>query len=281
MNLTLTLTTHIPQPLPTIKPANAQFGIGKKKNTGGTFEERNQLAKDKATGLDSANLLDDLANMDPEEMMKLYQESLNDPATQQMMDQYKSAFAELSNMDPELLKEQITENLSKLSSPDILDMVLESQDEVLDSMLEQGLITKEQYLQYKADPEAFRQEMSNSFAEMGKILSDPEALNAALDMMSGMSNVLGDPSAAMKSITDAFDAQLGDDDKIEEARLQLLMDPSSAGNPALAALFDNDDMKEVLNDPIKFREQVKKGQDMIKQMGAGGAGVGGANYGEL
>ena len=241
----------------------------------------NQLATDRAGGLDGANMMEQLAGMDPEEMMKMMQESMNDPATKEYMEQLGAGMGdvmkELANMDPETMKKQIQDNLAQMASPDILDSVLQNKDEVLDSLLAQGLVTPEQVAEFKANPALFEESMATAFSEMNNILSDPKALDAALEMMSGMANVLGDPSAAMKSITEAFDAELGDDDKIEEARLQLLADPNAAGNPGLAALFENEDMIGVLQDPVKFREQVKKGQEMIKGMGAGG----GASMGEL
>lgn len=165
-----------------------------------------------------------------------------------------------------------------MSSPEILNSVLENKDEVIDTLLQQGLLTAEQAQEYKENPVAFQDQMASAFDEMNKILSDPEALDTALQMMSGMADVLGNPTDALKSIAEAFQTELGDDDKIEEARLQLLADPSAAGNPALASLFQNDDMKDILQDPIKFREQVKKGQEMIAGMNQEGAG---ANYGEL
>lgn len=262
-----------------LSPVSAQFGVPQKKK-GGTFEEMNQLAKDKMAGLDGANLMEELANMDPDEMMKIYKDAMNDPSTKQYMEQFGDGMAEVmeqfSKMDPETMKAQIQDNLSKLSSPDILDLVLESKDEVIDSLLDQGLITHEQAEEYKNNPELFQKEMSASFEEMNKLLSDPDALNMAMDMMSGMGDVLSNPTEALKKISDAFESELGDDDKIEEARLQLLADPKAAGNPALSALFENQDMQEILSDPIKFREQVKKGQEMIKETGTGGA-----KYGEL
>lgn len=262
-----------------LSPVSAQFGVPQKKK-GGTFEEMNQLAKDKMAGLDGANLMEELANMDPDEMMKIYKDAMNDPSTRQYMEQFGEGMAEVmeqfSKMDPETMKAQIQDNLSKLSSPDILDLVLESKDEVIDSLLDQGLLSHEQAEEYRNNPELFQKEMSASFEEMNKLLSDPDALNMAMDMMAGMGDVLSNPTEAMKKISDAFESELGDDDKIEEARLQLLADPKTAGNPALSALFENQDMKEILSDPIKFREQVKKGQEMIK-----GTATGGAKYGEL
>mmetsp|Transcript_6354 Transcript_6354/g.7865 ORF Transcript_6354/g.7865 Transcript_6354/m.7865 type:complete len:281 (-) Transcript_6354:88-930(-) len=262
-------------------PINAQFGIPQKKK-GGTFEEMNQMAKDQMAGLDSANLMDELANMDPDEMMKMIQESMNDPATMQYLEQFGAGMGDvmekIAKMNPEEMKKQIQDNLSQMSSPDILNSVLENSDEVLESLLQQGLITEEQATEYKENPAAFQEQMSSAFDEMNKILQDPAALDAALEMMSGMADILGDPSAALKSIGEAFTSQLGSDDKIEEARLQLLADPSAAGNPALASLFENKDMIDILQDPVKFREQVKKGQEMIS--GLGGADES-AKYGEL
>lgn len=268
-----------------LSPVSAQFGVGKRPKGGGTFEEMNQLAQDKMGGLDGANLMDELANMDPDEMMKMIQESMNDPETMKYMEQFGAGMGDvmeqLANMDPEVMKKQIQDNLAQMSSPEILNSVLENKDEVLDSLLEQGLITPEQVEEYRTNPAAFQEQMASAFDEMNKILADPEALDAALEMMSGMANVLGDPSSAMKAISEAFDAELGNDDKIEEARLQLLSDPSAAGNPALAALFENEDMIDIMQDPVKFREQVKKGQEMIAGMGGAGAGLDGAGYGEL
>jgi len=66
----------------------------------------------------------------------------------------------------------------------------------------------------------------------------------------------------MNQIADLFSKELGDDDKIEEARLKLLEDPENAGE-ALASMFQNDEMKDILHDPIKWRESVKKGQGML------------------
>lgn len=262
-----------------LSPISAQFGVPQKKK-GGTFEEMNQLAKDKLAGLDGANLMEEIANMDPNEMMKAYKDAMNDPASRQYMEQFGDGMAEVmekfAKMDPEEMKAQLQDNLSKLSSPDILDLVLESSDEVIESLLEQQLITPEQAEEYKNNPDLFKKEMSASFDEMNKMLSDPDALNMAMDMMKGMEDVLSNPTEALKQISEALESELGDDDKIEQARLQLLADPTAAGNPALSALFENQDMQAILSDPIKFREQVKKGQEMIK-----GAGTGGAKYGEL
>jgi len=262
-------------------PVSAQFGVGKKK--GGSFEELNEQAKGMAAGVgggmgDMGSIMDQMANMDPDQMMAMMQESMNDPATKQYLEQMgagmEDVMAQLSNMDPAEMMQTITDNLSQMASPETLNSVLEQKDEVLESLLTQGLITEEQMVEFQNDPAAFQEQMSKAFDEMNKILSDPEALSAAMQMMSGMADAMSDPGAAMEKLAEAFSAELGDDDKIEEARLQLLADPEAAGNPAMAALFQNQDMLEILQDPIKWREQVKKGQEMLTGGGFGaGAGI--------
>lgn len=259
-------------------PASAQFGMGRKKQ-GGTFQELQEQAQ-KGMAAGGGNPMDQLANMDPDEMMKLIQEGMNDPATKQYMEQFGQGMAQvleqLSSMDPEEMKRQITDNLQQISSPEILNSVLDQQDEVLQSLLMQGLITEEQMLEFQNDPSKFQEQMAQAFDQMSKVLSDPQALDAAMQMMTGMADLMSNPEGAMKKLADAFNSELGDDSKIEEARLQLLADPSAAGNPAMAALFENEDMLEILKDPVKWRDQVRKGQEML----TGGVGAG-AGMGEL
>lgn len=254
-------------------PVSAQFGMGKKK--GGTFEELNEQAKGMANGGD---MMEQFANMNPDDMMKMLEESMNDPATKEYLEQFgagmEDVMAQLASMDPEEMMQQITENLSQMSSPDTFNSILEQQDEVLESLLMQGLITEEQMVEFQNDPAKFKEQMAQAFDQMNQILSDPEALSSAMQMMSGMADVMKDPEGAMGKLAEALTSTLGDDDKIEEARLQLLADPAAAGNPAMAALFENQDMLEILQDPIKWREQVKKGQEMLTGGGFGaGAGI--------
>eukprot|EP01083_Nonionella_stella_P266182 900794_1 len=130
--------------------------------------------------------------------------------------------AQLASMNPDELMAQITENLSQMASPDTLDSVLEKQDEVLESLLMQGLITEEQMVEFQNDPAKFKEQMSQAFEQMNQILSDPDALSSAMQMMSGMADVMANPEGAMQKLAEAFTSELGDDDKIEEARLQLL-----------------------------------------------------------
>lgn len=264
-------------------PVAAQFGVGGGNRKAATFEEQREQAQQQMAGM-GGDMMDQLANLDPGEMMKMLQESMNDPATMDYLNQFgegmQDVMDQLSQMSPDQLMANLQENLAQMSSPDILDSVLEQKDEVLSSLLEQGLITPEQAADYESNPEKFQQEMASAFDQMNELLSDPKALEAAMGMMTGMSDLLNNPEGAMGQMADAFNDALGDDEKIEEARLQLLADPGAAGNPALASLFQSEDMLDILSDPIKFRDEVKKGKEMLSGLG-GGAGGFGAGIGEL
>ena len=252
----------------------AQFGVANKKK-GSTFEELNELAKGQ---LGDNNLMDELANLSEEDIQKMIQETMNDPELMRTMEQVNSGVSqvmeELNKMSPDELKQHMTEGLAQLTSPDMVETIMGNKDEVLKSLAEQGLVTAEKIAEYEADPAKFEEEMANAFAEMKKIFENPETLDAATKMMEGFTNILKNPEEAMKNMAQTFSEELGDDDKIEEARLQLLADPDKAGNPALASMFQNEEMKEILNDPVKWREQVKKGQDMLLGGDGTGAGMG-------
>jgi len=260
-------------------PACAQFGMGKKKQDD-SFQQL-QAQVQEAGGADA---MEQFANMDPDAMMNMIQESMNDPATMKYLEQFGAGMGDvmqqLAAMDPETMKQQITENLAQMASPDTLNTVLEQQDEVLESLLMQGLITEEQMIEFQNDPTKFEEQMAQAFEEMNKMLSDPNALEAAMEMMGGMADMMQDPEGAMNKLALAFNSELGDDAKIEEARLQLLADPTATGNPAFASMFENQDMLELLQDPVKWREQVRKGQEMLTGAGSGVAGLGNA-MGEL
>lgn len=240
---------------------------------GGTFQELKEQAEKGGVGAMNADMMADLAKMDSNELMNMIKESMNDPATMEYMEQFGQGMAEameqLASMDPDEMKKQITDNLAAMTSPETLNSVLDQSDEVLESLLMQGLITEEQMVEFQNDPKKFQEQMTEAFAEMNKILSDPEALDAAMQMMSGMADLMANPEDAMAKLAGALSAELDDDDKIEAARLQLLADPNAAGNPAMASLFQNEEMAEVMKDPVKWREHVKKGQRMMA-----GAGVG-------
>jgi len=258
-------------------PVLSQFGVPRS----GSFEELNEMAKDQMGGGSMA----DLANLDYDELMKMVQETMQDPSMMEYIDGLSSGMGEameqLSKMSPEEIQMQMKDNLQAMSSPDMLNSVLDQKEDVLNSLSDQGLITEEQKEEFLNDPEKFQETMAEAFGEMSKILSDPEAIDAVTKVMKGVSDIMKDPNEALSQLAQAFSEGLDDDDKIEEARQQLIADPENAGNPMLASLFEDDEMQEILRDPVKWREQVKKGQDMLTELGNDAAVTTGAGTGEL
>lgn len=57
------------------------------------------------------DVMGELANMDPDEMMRMVQESMNDPATMQYLEQFGAGMGDvmqqLASMSPEEMKQQI------------------------------------------------------------------------------------------------------------------------------------------------------------------------------
>lgn len=123
--------------------------------------------------------------------------------------------------------------------------------------------------------------MKGAFNQMQQVFSDPEMVSAATEMMKGMADVMQNPEEAMKGLAASMQGALDDDDKIEEARLQILKDPNAAGNPMLAELFKNEEMKEILYDSAKWKAAVKEGQGMLLNDAVLGGDGGGARVGEL
>jgi len=262
-------------------PVLSQFGINKKQGGGGSsFEELAEIAKDNMNGdggiPDMEQLMGMLGDVDMDDLKKMVAESLENPEFMKVMEQMQGGLGgvlgELDKLDPSALKNKMAEGLEQLTSPGMIDTILGQKEDVLATLKAQGLVTDEQIAEYEANPEKFDEEMSKAFAEMQKVFSDPETLDAAAKLMGGFSDALQNPEKAMNQIADLFSKELGDDDKIEEARLKLLEDPENAGE-ALASMFQNDEMKDILHDPIKWRESVKKGQGMLLD-NQGAAGIG-------
>lgn len=269
-------------------PAAAQFGVPKKKQ-GGSFEELNEAAKKQQQDGGAGMNLDALAGMDPSAMQKMMEEAMADPALREQMEAMNAnigdAMEQLSKMSPEELQKQMMEGLQQLTSGDIMDSIIGKKDEVLETLAAQGLVPADKIEEYRANPEKFEEEMKDAFSQMQKVFEDPEMLSAATEMMKGMGDVMQNPEMAMKEMLGAnkglLEEFLGDDTKIEEARLELLKNPDQAGNPLLAELFKGEDIKEILYDSEKWKAAVKEGQEML--LGGGAAGGAGANarVGEL
>lgn len=268
-------------------PSTAQFGIAGNKRKGGaaSFEELNKLAAERAEGGAAGgmagleDMLGDLGGMDlgalmegldPNTLQDLIAEGMKDPAVQEMMAGMQGAMDELLNMDSEQLKAQMAEAMNMLTSMDMQQNILDQQDEVLKMMEAQGTATPEEIAEYRANPEKFAEKMSEAFGQMKEIFSDPQALDEVVSMMKGFGELMNDPKGAMSKLGSVLQDALADDEKIEEARLQLLSDPSAAG----VANFDSAEMQEILRDPVKWRKSVKEGQRMMMGGGNGGVGMG-------
>lgn len=286
-------------------PASAQFGVGANNRRKGavSFEELNKMAADRMetenkvgavvsvgggmdgmlgdldlNGMDLGALMKD---MDPSALQELVQEGMKDPQLQEMFSGMQGAMDELLAMDSEQLKVQMEEAMSMLTSTDIQDNILGQKDEVLAMMEAQGTATPEEIAEYRANPAKFEEDMSKAFGQMKELFNDPEAMDEVVQMMKGFGNIMKDPAAAMSKLGGVLQDGLADDDKIEEARLQLLNDPSVAGNKAVSDMFGTEEMQDILNDPEKWKKSVKEGQKMLlgnvkdeKDENVGGVGMG-------
>jgi DNA repair ATPase RecN len=190
----------------------------------------------------------------------------------------QGAMEELMNMDSEQLKAQMQEAMQMLTSDDIQQNILAQKEEVLAMMEAQGTASPEEIAEYRADPKKFEQAMSEAFGQMKEIFNDPKNVETVTQMMQGVGAIMKDPAAAMSKLGEVLKDSLSNDDKIEEARLQLLSDPEIAGNKAINDMFGTEEMKEILNDPVKWRKSVKEGQ---KMMFGGDGKAGGIGMGEL
>lgn len=273
----------------------AQFGVGNRRTkVAASFEELNKMAaermaaEEKASSADLGAGLESLVgdmdigellkDLDPNTFQELVMEGMKDPAIQEMFSGMQGAMDELLNMDSDQLKAQMEEAMSMLTSLDMQQNILGQKEEVLAMMEAQGTATAEEIAEYRANPKKFEAEMTKAFGQMKEMFSDPKAMDQVVQMMKGFGEIMKDPMAAMSKLGGVLQDALADDDKIEEARLQVLNDPSVAGNKAVSDMFGTQEMKEILNDPVKWKKSVKEGQRMLmgddKDGKAGGLGMG-------
>eukprot|EP00594_Rhizosolenia_setigera_P006156 CAMPEP_0178951618 /NCGR_PEP_ID=MMETSP0789-20121207/7332_1 /TAXON_ID=3005 /ORGANISM="Rhizosolenia setigera, Strain CCMP 1694" /LENGTH=279 /DNA_ID=CAMNT_0020632523 /DNA_START=79 /DNA_END=918 /DNA_ORIENTATION=+ len=253
-----------------LEPAVSQFGVSKKKR-GTSFQEMEAAAAEvyENGGMD-LGAFGDFGDMDPKELEELIQSAMNDPEMMEMMSQINNnvegAMEELANLTPEQLTAQMEEAMKFISSEEYLQSVLGNKEDVLKNLAESGMVDAETLKEYEANPEKLEQDLKEAMTQMQELFSDPEALESATQMATQMADFMKDPDAlanTMKEFSAQMQADLSDDDKIEEARLQLLSNPDLAGDPSLAHLFESEEMKEILKDPVKWRESVKQGQAMM------------------
>mmetsp|Transcript_33103 Transcript_33103/g.63540 ORF Transcript_33103/g.63540 Transcript_33103/m.63540 type:complete len:301 (-) Transcript_33103:118-1020(-) len=273
-------------------PTSAQFGVGANRRKGAaSFEELNKMAAERMeaeqAGGELESLMGDLGDMDlgalmkdldPNTLQDLVKEGMKDPQIQEMFAGMQGAMDELLNMDTDQLKAQMEEAMSLLTSMDMQENILSQKEEVLAMMEAQGTASPEEIAEFRANPEKFEAEMTKAFGQMKEMFNDPKAMDTVVQMMKGFGNIMKDPAAAMSKLGGVLQDALADDEKIEEARLQLLNDPSVAGNKAVSDMFGSEEMQEILNDPVKWKKSVKEGQRMLMGEGddaqAGGSGMG-------
>ena len=186
----------------------------------------------------------------------------------------QGAMQELMNMDADQLKAQMEEAMNMLTSVDMQQNILDQKEEVLAMMEAQGTATPEEIAEYRANPAKFQEAMPEAFGQMKEIFADPKNMDTVVQMMKGFGGIMQDPQAAMSKLGGVLQDALADDDKIEEARLQLLRDPNIAGNKAVSDMFGSEEMQEILKDPVKWRQSVKEGQKMLMGDGDGKGGIG-------
>ena len=189
----------------------------------------------------------------------------------------QGAMKELLNMDPDQLKAQMEQAMEMLTSADMQQNIVSQKEEVLAMMEAQGTATPKEIAEFRADPAKFEEAMTKAFGQMKEIFSDPQAMDTVVQMMQGFGAIMKDPQAALSKLGGVLQEALADDDKIEEARLQLLNDPSVAGNNVLSDMFGTEEMQAILNDPVKWRKSVKEGQKMLSEENDGplsGLGMG-------
>lgn len=177
----------------------------------------------------------------------------------------QGAMKELLNMDPDQLKAQMEQAMEMLTSADMQQNIVSQKEQVLAMMEAQGTATPEEIAEFRADPAKFEEAMTKAFGQMKEIFSDPQAMDTVVQMMQGFGAIMKDPQAALSKLGGVLQEALADDDKIEEARLQLLNDPSVAGNNVLSDMFGTEEMQAILNDPVKWRKSVKEGQKMLSE----------------
>lgn len=252
-------------------PCASQFGIAQNKR-GTTFEDLNEAAKDEVA-VDPMGNLGNLADMglgDMGDLSKMMEDMMKDPAMANLLNDANTdvagALEELKKLSPDQFASQMQQAMSYLTSDDMLDKVLGNKDAVLKNLESSGLVDQKTLEEMAANPDKLEADMKAAFGQMQDMFTDPEALETVANIAKGITDVLKNPDKlveAMKTMSNDIFKELADDDKIEEARLQLLDQPDLAGNPILASLYESEEMKEILKDPVKWRETVKKGQGML------------------
>lgn len=262
----------------------AQFGVaGKNKQKATTFEEANELAKERFDGVDVdamgnivgnlENALGNVGDLGLGDLSKYFEDAMNNPEMMKMMQEMGAGMEDmmsaLQDLTPEQLADQMKQAMDMMTSGNIFDGLADNMDEVVKNLEQTGMIPKEKLEEFKSNPQKFIDDVNEAMSQLGEVFSDPSTIEAASKIAKSFSEaalnpegLLNEINEAMAELSETLSSELSDDVKIEEARLQLLANPELAGG-ALSSVFSSEEMKEILNDPAKWKESVKKGQGML------------------
>jgi hypothetical protein len=255
-----------------LNACSAQFGVsGKVKQK--TFEEANNEATEKYAGMDigaggdMAEALGELGNFDMGQWSEMINEMMGDPETMKAFEGIQDAMKNMANTPAEDI---IKNAVDMLSNGSILDGLGDNMDEILANLETTGMIPKEKLDEYRVNPDALKEDIGEAMGAMGDLFKDPGLMQSATKIIEGMQEAVNNPEKMVEQInkmaaqfSESLESELNDDDKIEQARLQLLENPDLV--PSLASVFSTDEMKEIMADPVKWRESVKKGQGLLSQ----------------
>lgn len=238
-----------------LQPAAAQFGVPGKRKKGSSFQELNEEAKQ----------VKDDSMMGADELAKL-QQMLGGAGGAGMEKQMEEAMELLMQMSPEEMEKQMQDAMQMLTDGDMVETMMQHSDEILKTLEDTQAVPPEELARFKTDPAYFKEKMSATFDQMKDMFNDPEIMQAATDQMGKMAELMKNPDM-MNDLMKELQADFSSDEKIEEARLELL---SGAENlPAiLKEQFASAEMQELLLDPKKWRETVKEGAGMLDGGGA-------------
>ena len=228
---------------------------------------QDQAAKQGQAGAGLEGLESLLGGANMAEIQQMWAEALEDPEMmaqmEQMGEEFTKAMEQLAKMSPEELEKQMQDALGMLTEGSMVDTVLEKREEIIQQLEATNAVPPEELARFKRDPEYFELKMRESFDQMKDIFQDPEYLKMAtealggqgMEGLEGLLGGLGGGAGGLDSMFGSLAEDLNDDTKIEEARLSVL----KGDNPLLSQLFESDEMKEILHDPVKWRETLKSG----------------------
>lgn len=260
----------------------AQFGVAGKNKKATTFEDLNEEATEMYAGANvdalgnmggMQEMLGQLGDINTGDWSKLLEEMMSDPESMKMMEEMSKGMGEVAEKLSETSPEELIKNaLEMIESGSLFDGLKDNMDDVIANLAQTGMVPPEKLEEYKNHPEKFQEDMNGAMKHMGEMFKDPETIQAASQVLQGFSEAYKNPEMMKEqfnkfaaSFSENLNEELNSDAKIEEARLQLLENPDLAGDPSLASVFSSDEMKDILNDPVKWRESVKKGQGLLSQ----------------